>query len=110
MVLKRTDFNNGYGCSCCRRDSEESEWIEEKDMLTFEEIIDLAYKHPLEDEVGIQYEKDGKVLYGFRSEIYTVGSDVYILHKDSETLILSSSRNKEYISKEDFIKNFEEKK
>lgn len=104
MVLERTDWNNGYGCSCCRVDWKTCRWIEKDNMRSFEEIIDEAYTNPLEDIVSRRYEDDGKVLYGYRSDIYRAGSDVYIIIKNSEIQI--TKLGKEFISKKEFIEKY----
>jgi hypothetical protein len=75
MILVRNYYNNGYGCSCCRSDWEEVDWINESDMLSFEELIALAKEskeHVTDDDYhcGTIYQKDGKTLYGFTTKIY----------------------------------------
>lgn len=81
-ALKRTQYNNGYGCSCCRIDWEETEWISEDDMIDFEtlltdEIKDLDKGASYGGCVSIVYEKDGQTLYGIVSNIYKVGWEFY---------------------------------
>ena len=104
MILERTEWNNGYGCSCCRQDWENSEWTDESDMRSFEEIIDEAFSSPLEDIVGRRYERDGKIIYGFESRIFRMGSDVYILKGDSKIQITRICQP--LMTKEEFISKF----
>ena len=104
MILERTSWNNGYGCGCCRQDWENTKWIEESDMKSFSEIIDEAYTSPLEDTVGIQYERDGKVIYGYESDIFRMGSDVYIIK--GGTRIQITRICKPILTKKEFISKF----
>lgn len=81
-VLRRMQFNNGYGCSCCRRDWEDTEWIDEYEMIDFETMLTETIKEFDENAgdggcVGIIYEKDGKTLYGIEPNIYKVGWEFY---------------------------------
>lgn len=74
-VLKRMQFNNGYGCQCCRCDWEESEWIDESEMPTIKdffenEMIKFDTNCANGGCVGITYEKDGIVLFGVEAEIH----------------------------------------
>ena len=81
-VLERRIFNNGYGCSCCRDDWEETSWIDENEMIDFQTLLTEAIKE-LQDNVwgggivGIVYEKDGKILYGVDPYIYKMGATFY---------------------------------
>lgn len=91
-VLERTEYNNGYGCSCCRRDWEETEWIKENDMIPFETLITETVKKLNKNAadggcVSIIYESDGNILYGIRATIYRVGWYFKALIKDKEYLI-----------------------
>ena len=104
MILERTESNNGYGCSCCRQDWEDSEWIDESEMMSFKAIIEEAYTNPLEGVVGRQYEVNGKILYGYRSDIFRAGSDVYIIDHDKELQITRIC--KPIISKEECFRKF----
>lgn len=81
-VLERTQFNNGYGCSCCRSDWEEIEWINEDEMIDFETLLTETIKELDKGAsdggcVGIVYEKDGQTLYGITSDIYKAGWTFY---------------------------------
>ena len=81
-VLKRMQFNNGYGCSCCRRDWEETEWINEDEIIDFETLLTETIKEFNKKAsdggcVGITYEKDGQTLYGIEPDIYKVGWSFY---------------------------------
>ena len=104
MILERTFWNNGYGCSCCRQDWEDSEWIEESNMKSFIEIIDEAYESSLEGVVGRQYEREGKIIYGYRSDIFRAGSDVYIIKDKMEIQITRICQH--LMTKEEFISKF----
>ena len=74
-ILKRTYYNNGYGCSCCRQDWEDTEWIDEEELPSVEDF----FNHDLKifdgnvdrgGEVGVTYEKDGEILFGITPDIY----------------------------------------
>lgn len=74
-ILKRKQFNNGYGCQCCRRDWEETEWIDESEMPTIRDFFEnelIKFDQNCADGgcVGITYEKDGLVLFGVEADIY----------------------------------------
>lgn len=99
-VLKKMQFNNGYGCSCCRQDWEESEWIDESEMPTIKEFFESKL-----DEfdtncneggcVGITYEKDGFILFGVEASIYKAGWDFYAIKKDENDYSEHCIREKE---------------
>lgn len=86
MILQRDTYNNGYGCSCCRHDWEDTEWIDEKEMDSLEEIINYVYNREWYDSncnhLGKLYEKNGKVIYGFQVDFYRVQEDVWIIIGD----------------------------
>lgn len=91
-ILRREYYNNGYGCSCCRRDWEETTWIEEEKMISFETLLTETIKEfdkSCDDGglVGFVYEKDGEVLYGIEANIYKVGWDFYAVIGEEEYLI-----------------------
>jgi hypothetical protein len=75
-VVKRYYYNNGYGCSCCRLDWEDFEWIDEEEIPSVEEFfchdtLDFLDKNVANGGiVGVTYEKDGRILYGIISVIY----------------------------------------
>jgi len=74
-VLKRMQFNNGYGCSCCRHDWEETEWIGEDEVPSYKDFfqtwLSIFDKNCSTDGcVGICYEKDGAILFGVTASIY----------------------------------------
>lgn len=97
-ILKRMQFNNGYGCSCHRQDWEESEWIDESEMPTikdfFENNLNEFDKNCNRGGcVGITYEKDGMVLFGVEATIYKAywffeaikeDEDAYLTHSIHE--------------------------
>lgn len=81
-ILKRSKFNNGYGCSCCRKDWETTEWIDENEMVDFRILLTQVIENLNANAsdggcVGIFYEKDGKTLYGIDSNIYKIGWEFY---------------------------------
>ena len=81
-VIERKIYNNGYGCACCRQDWENTEWIDEKEMISFETLLTETIKEFNKNAndggcVGIIYEKDGKTLYGVDSNIYRVSWEFY---------------------------------
>ena len=82
-VLRRREWNNGYGCQCCAQNWEETDWIEETDMIPIEKmfgIIDRARKKMSDDhQIAETYEKEGEVLYGYDARIYKVGEDSFIV-------------------------------
>lgn len=104
-ILKREITGNGYGCSCCGHSDEYTEWIEIDKMLNgqkFLEYMENEHKNICEDHcIALQYEKDGKILYGFDSEIYRIGED--------KTLILGNKKIK-FSSDVDNIKGSKEHK
>jgi hypothetical protein len=75
-VLKREFYNNGYGCSCCRKDWEEISWIDETEMPTVEEFF-TEYLRTFDLNasqggiVGISYESNGEILFGIEPQIYS---------------------------------------
>ena len=81
-VIERKIYNNGYGCSCCRRDWEDTEWIDGEEMISFKTLLTETIKEFNKNAnnggcVGIIYEKDGETLYGIISNIYKVGWEFY---------------------------------
>ena len=81
-ILKVTQFNNGYGCQCCRQDWTETEWIDESELPNiekfFEENLPKFYKNGNEGGmVGTLFEKDGEVLFGIYADIYRAGFTFY---------------------------------
>lgn len=82
MILKRIQYNNGYGCQCCRRDWEEVEWVDEKeasDIKTFfKENLPLFHQNcNAGGKVGIKYQKEGVTVFGIEADIYKMGWDFY---------------------------------
>ena len=92
-ILRREQYNNGYGCSCCRRDWEETDWIDEADAIDFETLLTETIKE-LDNNcsdgglVGIVYEKDGEVLYGIEANIYKVDWEFYAVFGDDKELLI----------------------
>lgn len=89
-VLKRMQFNNGYGCSCCRHDWEESEWIDEDEMPTIKDFFEnemIKFDTNCDEGgcVGITYEKDGMVLFGVEAEIYRAAWYFYAIKEDDDS-------------------------
>lgn len=89
-VLKRMQFNNGYGCSCCRRDWEESEWIDEDEMPTIKdffenEMVQFDTNCANGGCVGITYEKDGMVLFGVETDIHRVAWNFHAIKEDEDS-------------------------
>ena len=81
-VIERKIYNNGYGCACCHQDWEDTEWIDEEEMISFETLLTETIKEFNENAgdggcVGIVYEKDGQTLYGIEPNIYRVGWEFY---------------------------------
>ena len=88
-VLKRMQFNNGYGCSCCRQDWEETEWIDEAEVPDLKEFfqtwLSVFDKNCSKGGcVGITYEKDGIVLFGVAANIHHVLWHFYAIKGDSD--------------------------
>jgi len=79
-ILETKLYNNGYGCSCCRDDHKITNWIDEQNMLSIEDLLNLIYEWKFEDEncCGIKYEKESKILYGFEIIINVKG--IYETH------------------------------
>lgn len=94
MILQKTQYNNGYGCSCCASYWDDSEWINENDILNPQELCkeiednrkSMSSSHLVEKI----YEKDGKTLYGYSSDCYKVGEDTYIVIGDNKYLYKTS--------------------
>ena len=92
-VLVREATNNGYGCSCCGSIDERTRWIDEGDMMTPEALLkyikDARSKMSDDHSVGLSYEKDGDVLYGFRCDVFRAGERAYIIRGKEDTLYLT---------------------
>lgn len=89
-ILKRMQFNNGYGCSCCRNDWEETEWICEDEVPNLKEFFKTQLS--VFDKncgqggcVGVTYEKNGIILFGVTADIYRIGWDFYAVKGDTDT-------------------------
>jgi hypothetical protein len=93
MILRVTEYNNGYGCQCCARGWSGNDWIKDNELMTGEQLIafiDNQHEKLCDDHVvTISYEKDGKKLYGFDSRVYKVGEDAYITIGDEKHLYRS---------------------
>jgi hypothetical protein len=93
MILETRMYNNGYGCSCCRDDWENKEWIEEKDMESFEYIVDCllsgSYYDGSDYDSGLIYEEDGKILYGYIVKVYRATDESFILIGDNKYKVTS---------------------
>lgn len=77
MVLHRKQFNNGYGCSCCREDWEETDWVKDEEVPSIEEFFSQKLSDCIKafntgGMVGATYEKDGKILFGVEMDINRV--------------------------------------
>lgn len=99
-VLKRMQFNNGYGCSCCRQDWEESEWIDESEMPTIKEFFENNLNEFDKNCnkggcVGITYEKDGNVLFGVYADIYRATWFFDAIKEDEDSYLEHRIREKE---------------
>lgn len=88
-ILKKTYYNNGYGCSCCRQDWEDTEWIDEKELPSVEDFFNNNLQ--LFDsnagnggEVGTTYEKDGEIIFGITPDIYKAGWNFYAIWGDCD--------------------------
>jgi hypothetical protein len=107
MILKRTAFNNGYGCSCCADGWESTDWIEKVEMLSPELLLKEIKKNRENMNEGhlIEkiYEQNGDTLYGYTSEIYKAGEDTFVIIGDKKYLYLSSIEGRKP-SKKDQIK------
>lgn len=68
-VLKRTTIGNGYGCSCCAREDNDSEWINEDEMLSKQEIANIIISKSWNGDnytkLELVYEREGEVIYGY---------------------------------------------
>jgi len=113
-ILRREQYNNGYGCSCCRRDWKKTDWIDEADVIDFETLLTETIKK-LDQNcdggglVGIVYEKDGEVLYGINANIYRAGWEFYAVFGDDKELLIKDyegvSHYRSY-SVEEILKEF----
>jgi hypothetical protein len=79
MILERYRWNNGYGCSCCQNDYSEYNWIDNSKIMSFETICAGAAFVTLDGTIDLTYENDGNLLYGYVSETYRGGIDVYVV-------------------------------
>ena len=75
-ILKREEIGNGYGCSCCGHSWKNTEWIKLEKMLDGKNLLkymETEHNNMTNDHcVALQYERDGKILYGFNSRIYKI--------------------------------------
>jgi hypothetical protein len=97
MILKVTETNNGYGCQCCAQGSRYNDWIKEEELMTGEQLItfiDNQHEKLGDDHVvTISYEKDGKKLYGFDSNVYKIGEDAFITIGEEKHLYRSDVKD-----------------
>ena len=101
MLIQRYKTNNGYRCDCCRQVHYEAIWIERKEMIPFCDIVALAYSKPTDGYISLQYENNGEVFYGFRSEFTKTKYESYIIIGENEYCILAEGSDKAYITKEE---------
>lgn len=116
-ILRREQYNNGYGCSCCRHDWEETDWINETDIIPFETLLTETIKE-LDNNcnkgglVGVVYEKDGEVLYGIDANIYRAGWEFYAVWGDDKELLIKDYEgvsHRQSYSVEEILKEYKGK-
>jgi hypothetical protein len=110
MILKRYETNNGYRCGCCSGGYSDAEWVEESEMLSFEQLLEKAYDYNnnIDGIINLQYEKDGKVLYGYETYFGKRYTDVSIIIGSNSHRIVADNVDKPYISKSEVLKIWEE--
>lgn len=108
MILERYETNNGYRCNCCSRGYDDADWIENSDMLSFEELLEVAYNFNdnIDGRIALQYESNGIVLYGYETFFGRRWTEVYIIIGNDSYLIVADNLDKEILSKEDVLKIF----
>ena len=109
--MRIKDWNNGYGCSCCRRDWDNHEWIEESDMESLERIIDILYYREWYDsdfnQLGLRYEKEGSIIYGYEIDYHRATDESYLLLGE-ERYRFSDKEGGPGLSKEEALKKAQE--
>lgn len=110
MILEKYEYNNGYRCSCCSSGYNDSDWIEESEALSFEELLDKAYdfNNNIDGKVNLQYEKDGKILYGYDTYFGKRYTRVYILIGENNYQIVADGTDDKIFSKKEIIDIFKE--
>ena len=90
MILKKTTRNNGYGCSCCSQTWDDSEWIDEMQLPSLEEVVDEALaSEPFSqfgDTIYCAYERNGKMIYGYELDVRKREYTLYVLHGEKRVL------------------------
>lgn len=108
-VLLTTTNNNGYGCGCCSQTWDYHDWVDKKEMLSLEEVIEKANNcdpyGDWGDTIEFIYEEDGEYLYGYELHVYRNYSDTYIwIGKEK---LPFKTKDKEDLTKEELLKKFE---
>jgi len=108
MILERYETNNGYRCSCCSNGYNDADWIESKDMLPFEKLLEKAYdfNDNIDGKVSLQYEKDGSVLYGYDTRFGKRYTRVYIIIGKNSYQIVADGCDDKIYSKKDILDIF----
>lgn len=105
-ILERIETNNGYRCGCCASGTYWSEWIEEEDMLSFEELLDRAYDYNdnIDGIIVKQYERDGIVLYGYETYFSRTSTQViFTINDKSYTIVAENLKDKKITSRAKLI-------
>jgi hypothetical protein len=94
MILMTSSWDNGYNCTCCRQETEDIEWIQEKDAVSPEDLYDNRNAHLSSNEyfrnLGLKYERDGELLYGIERTIikkriyFLIGEKRYLIEKKED--------------------------
>jgi hypothetical protein len=88
VILKSYTTNNGYGCSCCSRTYNDSDWIDEFTLPSFEEVVGAAFMvepcGDFGDTIYLVYEGDGKIIYGYDLDVRKGGYTIRILIGDQQ--------------------------
>ena len=96
-ILRRRIWSNGYGCQCCGQSWEETDWIDEEDMIPIEKmfgIIDRARKKMSDDhQLDEIYEKEGEWLYGYQGMPYRIGEDNFVFYRGHKWLYRTDAKS-----------------
>lgn len=114
-ILERVVVTNGYGCQCCMENHESTDWIDENEVLSVEELLDLIDKNRQEGlnnphKVDIRYEKEGELFYGMSARIYRMGEHNSILFGDKKLLYKADvlRSGEECMTREEILDEFEQ--
>lgn len=97
------ETNNGYRCGCCRNGINDYEWIDEKDLPDFEQVLEEAYGIDFEGVICKRYEKDGEILYGYEADFDKHRREVNLVIGNKSYRIIAEGTDKHYFTREEII-------